>query len=64
MVQPTGGQEALLQEARETDEPRGGAPVQGGTPGEWATKNIRARFFLRFFEEILEVKLSEVVVIW
>lgn len=35
MVQPTGGEEALLQETRKTDEPRRRATVQGGTPGQF-----------------------------
>ena len=34
MVQPAGGQEEVLQEAREEDVPRGGAQVQGGAHGE------------------------------
>ena len=34
VVQPAGGQEEVLQEAREEDVPRGGAQVQGGAHGE------------------------------
>ena len=36
VVQPAGGQEEVLQEAREEDVPRGGAQVQGRAHGEWA----------------------------
>lgn len=35
VVQPTSRQEALLQEARKTDESRRGTSVQGGASGEW-----------------------------
>ena len=40
VVQPAGGQEEVLQEAREEDVPRGGAQVQGGAHGEWSVCSI------------------------
>lgn len=44
MVQLTGGQEALLQETRETDEFRRGASVQGGTTGKIKYKKTKYQF--------------------
>ena len=47
LVQPAGRQAQVLQEAREADEPGGGAPLQGGAAGGLGKSRERGKMCLK-----------------